>query len=284
VVAVGLVILSLGWNIEEVFGRWAASPDLAAAFNTDSVQAARSLAARAAAGRAVYVERLPEMLDEPAFTYSFAGTRVRRVDFRQCVPLLWDPARSANYLFLPEDTSSSGDFLKVYHHLDWTKLEVLWGRQARLGEASGGLSLSGPLAEFAPGLGLDGLKLSPVGAVRPGDTLAVRLFWDVRAPLPDDLTAFVHLYKADAAGLPPVAQADRPPCGETYPSTSWQPGEVIAYRVDLALPPDALPGDYLIAAGWYNPTSGQRARLLSADEWLPDSRAVIGRVTVARSS
>jgi hypothetical protein len=94
---------------------------------------------------------------------------------------------------------------------------------------------------------------------------------------------FIHLYAPDKTTLAPAAQADLAPCGDIYPSSAWHPGEVIAFTATITLPPDIPPGDYLMAAGWVSQSTGLRSLLISADESLPEQRAVIGHVSVRAS-
>jgi hypothetical protein len=116
--------------------------------------------------------------------------------------------------------------------------------------------------------------------VSPGGAIRLKLYWKIDAAIGDDLTAFVHLQRAEAEDQAPAAQADRRPCGDTYPSIDWQPGEVIAYPVTILLPSGIEPGQYLVSVGWYDTATGQRARLMSAAEPLPDNRATVGHITV----
>jgi hypothetical protein len=42
------------------------------------------------------------------------------------------------------------------------------------------------------------------------------------------------------------------------PISSWQPGEEILDHYGFLLPSDAIPGNYHIAVGLYDPVTGQR--------------------------
>ncbi|MBN1219514.1 MAG: hypothetical protein JXM69_11335 [Anaerolineae bacterium] len=79
------------------------------------------------------------------------------------------------------------------------------------------------------------------------------LYWQATAPLSADYTVFIHLRAADGFVR---SQADGPPVGGHYPTTRWQPGEVIQ---DVhALPPEDFSQVDHLAIGLYNPITGQR--------------------------
>jgi hypothetical protein len=91
--------------------------------------------------------------------------------------------------------------------------------------------------------------------VRPGDTLAMTLYWRAAGPAPRSYVRFLHLL--DAAGQI-RAQHDSVPGDGTLPTTGWLAGEVLADRVQIALPADLPPGQYVLLLGMYNPATGAR--------------------------
>jgi mannosyltransferase len=122
-----------------------------------------------------------------------------------------------------------------------------------------------PVAFLGPGLPLaqlDGMvqlldyRLSyEKTPVKPGDVLYLSLYWQSDAPLTVSYKVFTHLL--DATGWM-RGQRDNPPVGGTYPTTEWQPGEVIVDRYEIAIPPDAPPGNYRLAVGMYDGTTLER--------------------------
>jgi hypothetical protein len=70
-----------------------------------------------------------------------------------------------------------------------------------------------------------------------------------------DYTTFVHL--TNSAGEL-VAQQDQPPLKGAYPTSLWDPGEIIADELALPLPAELPPGRYELLVGLYDPLSGQR--------------------------
>jgi hypothetical protein len=94
-----------------------------------------------------------------------------------------------------------------------------------------------------------------VETARPGQTLSVELFWRPLQPPGDDYTLFLQLLTPDGQL---AAQQDGPPGGGYAPTATWQPGQLIASRHALLLPPGLPHGDYRLIAGLYDPATGKR--------------------------
>jgi hypothetical protein len=95
-------------------------------------------------------------------------------------------------------------------------------------------------------------------------SLDLTLYWRCDVRLPADYTTFVHVRRRDGKSAAPVAQMDRPPAEGAYPTSLWDPGEVIRDVVRIPMPAQVPPGDYEIAAGLYELKTG--ARLPVVDE------------------
>ncbi len=85
--------------------------------------------------------------------------------------------------------------------------------------------------------------------------LKLTLYWQVESPLPLDYTTFIHL-RNEAGAI--VAQKDQPPLEGIYPTSLWEPGEIIADEVILPVPLDLPAGLYRLVVGLYNFDSGAR--------------------------
>ena len=66
---------------------------------------------------------------------------------------------------------------------------------------------------------------------------------------------FVHLLDLDGIVQ---GQGDAPPLNGEFPTSLWEPGEMVVDTHQLTLHPNAGPGNYQIAIGWYLPTDGTR--------------------------
>ncbi|HIQ04355.1 MAG TPA: DUF2723 domain-containing protein [Anaerolineae bacterium] len=102
---------------------------------------------------------------------------------------------------------------------------------------------SGSLADV-----VDVVGYSVSGEIWPGAKVVIDIYWRPRQPLNADYTSFVHLL--DAAGKK-VAQSDHRPGGNYYPSSLWQPGEMLRDRHRLMLPARLQPGGYRLLVGMY---------------------------------
>jgi hypothetical protein len=110
---------------------------------------------------------------------------------------------------------------------------------------------------------------------RGADALDVTLYWFALRDVGTDLKAFVHLL--DGAGAV-VAQHDGEPVGGFTPTTRWRPGELIADRHRLSLPPGlrGLEG-YVLKAGMYQ---FEPMRVLRVEPATPNGRIHLGEITL----
>jgi hypothetical protein len=123
-------------------------------------------------------------------------------------------------------------------------------------------------ATFGDAIELTGYTLTPTA-----DGLALALFWKALAEPPTDFTSFVHI--VDAAGEI-VAQSDAQPRQGQYPTSIWQPGEVVVDDRSITVPP----GEYRIYLGWYRTDTLERLPLTSETGSATDDRTLLGVVTL----
>jgi hypothetical protein len=115
------------------------------------------------------------------------------------------------------------------------------------------------------------------------DSLNVTLYWRCDARLPADYTTFVHVRRGNEKSAAPVAQMDRPPAEGAYPTSLWDPGEVIRDVVRIPLSAQVPPGDYEIVAGLYEFATGVRLPVVdAAGKRAPDDAVSLTTVTVGR--
>jgi hypothetical protein len=134
-----------------------------------------------------------------------------------------------------------------------------------------------PLAVTVEGFGeLVGADLAPL-ELRPGDDLAVTLYWRALGPAAADYTVFVHLVDPDNGIL---AQSDAWPDGGAAPTSTWSEGEVIVDRHVLSLPAAVPAGDYELYVGMYDAKRGTRQALFGADTRLAEDRARLGLIEI----
>ena len=118
--------------------------------------------------------------------------------------------------------------------------------------------------------GAGGLK-----GLHVGDSIEVKLEWQVTGTTSTNYKVFVHL--ADANGRP-YGQHDGIPAVGARPTTGWVPGEYVEDTHELAVGADTPPGQYRLLVGLYGP-EGKRVPVLSSDgQEAGDSAALSGIV------
>jgi hypothetical protein len=91
--------------------------------------------------------------------------------------------------------------------------------------------------------------------LRPGDWLRLTLVWQARTAPGRDATVFTQLIGPDGQIW---AQYDNPPRGGSYPTSLWQPGELVSDDYLLQVKPDTPPGRYTLITGMYLPDTLER--------------------------
>jgi hypothetical protein len=138
-------------------------------------------------------------------------------------------------------------------------------------------ALRGALAPAAAGAAWrNGISLSSAGAdltdVSAGDIIPLALSWTASSAPTTNYSVFVHLGLADG---PPLAQNDAAPASGFRPTASWRRGEIILDQRGVLIPPGIPPGRYTLFVGLYDPTTGERLKLISGAD-----RFGLGQVTV----
>jgi hypothetical protein len=115
--------------------------------------------------------------------------------------------------------------------------------------------------------------------VQPDQPFTVNLYWEAVAPDGAAYTVFVHVL--DAAGNL-VVQADSPPQDGRFPTSLWAAGERIVDPHLIAGVPDLDAPHLQLAAGLYDPQSGERLPAVRADgtRWADDV-VLLGKIDFA---
>lgn len=109
------------------------------------------------------------------------------------------------------------------------------------------------------------LKLSgyELNKMTPGEAAVdITLYWEALGEIAADYTVFVHLL--DPATGQPIAQHDAMPRHNSYPTSQWTPGEIVAdpARLDVS---EVAVGSYPLTAGFYLRQGEQFVRLTATD-------------------
>lgn len=131
--------------------------------------------------------------------------------------------------------------------------------------------------EFGGRIRLLGYELGR-DTLRPGEVLPLRLFWQAMRPVKHDYTVFVHLLDAEELV---VAQRDSQPVLGSYPTSRWQPGQVVSDLYLVALPATAYaPDEVQVEVGLYLPETWQRLSTQSAEGKALGDNVRFGRLEV----
>ncbi len=107
----------------------------------------------------------------------------------------------------------------------------------------------------------------------PPTGLNLTLYWQATGPIAADYTVFVQLLDAQNRV---VSQVDAQPLAGLYPTSRWQPGEVLVSQLTLPAPPDGLQGEYRLVTGMYDLATGSRLPALDANgQPLADNMIVL---------
>jgi hypothetical protein len=100
------------------------------------------------------------------------------------------------------------------------------------------------------------------GELLEDNELGLVLHWQAERPLDDNWTVFVHI--VDSTGTL-ITQRDSQPRDGSYPTSVWDPGEVVDDRHSLALPSGLPEGEYQVVVGLYSLESGERLSVLDSE-------------------
>jgi hypothetical protein len=115
-------------------------------------------------------------------------------------------------------------------------------------------------------------------AAQPGDPIEVTLVWRALQPIDTSYVEFVHFI--DDRGIM-VAQRDTWPGRGMYPTTLWQPGEVIADSLVLHLPDGAYaPNAATLRVGLYEQEGPRLDATDAGGQIVEDNAAPIGSLQI----
>lgn len=212
-------------------------------------------------------------------------------------PLLWDSFRLQpdRYSVRIPKQATTGLYWPIVGLYEFETLELLPIRDAtgqQLGntfrlppvKVFGNNPIAKPQEQMAAQLGdvttLLGYDLSlPATELQPGSQFTVTLYYRVDQTMEQDLTHFVQLFSPD---LGMAAQRDGPPQQGANPTWAWIPGEVVVDTFILQVRDDAMPGEYQLMVGLYNPVDGSRLPVQDAHRHiLPDGQVRLTTLRVA---
>jgi hypothetical protein len=108
---------------------------------------------------------------------------------------------------------------------------------------------------------------------RPGDRLRLTLYWQALERVGADYTVFVHLLDSQEQIQ---GQGDGLPLGGFYPTSFWDPGEVVVDEHEVLIKAEAPAGTHRLVVGLYLAPTGPRLTTADGD------RLLLGEVRIER--
>ncbi|NLX41994.1 MAG: hypothetical protein GXY79_00765 [Chloroflexi bacterium] len=101
-------------------------------------------------------------------------------------------------------------------------------------------------------------------AATAGDEIVLDLYWEALSTPGANWTLFTHLVGSEfnpATQGPLWGQWDGMPGEGTWPTSTWQAGDVAVERIIIPIDPAAPAGTYTLALGLYDSSTGERAEI-----------------------
>jgi hypothetical protein len=253
-------------SVNDYFNVWGTRTGLFDSFDAGYLTLAEKLSGRPA-NESVYLSPV----DQNYYTiqYGLAGRAARSFDGRR-VLVLPPAGASATYgIVTREDVRSLGRLKQIFPNgsVVETIYDLVAKPYATMYRVEGAPKIS-PQKTVNAHLG-SAVELIGYDVVRDASRGAITLtvYWGSLAETRDDYTVFVHLLGPmnPATQSPVWAQDDTRPGRGSFPTPSWQAGEVIIDEYHLAIPADIAPGDFQIELGMYTFETGARVRMVDAN-------------------
>ena len=259
-VAGGLLVTTAGLSFHDFHRVWLNLPAVEAQFEQPIHRAVRTLVdSREAlpAGAPIYF--VPYELTHPVIQFSrrrLSAHRVGAFDSRACLVV---PRQPSVYVVVREEATLLaglgrwGD-VSVPDPSASAAIVHLTPDGGRLMDEADWVAHFGGAIEVRA-------TVAGAAVARRGEELSWLLRFRALRSLARPYSLFVHLYRAgDNRAIDDQrkwAQGDQQLCA-SYPTTLWQPDEVVVQSYRLWLPADAPPGQYAVAVGIYDSESGER--------------------------
>ncbi|HEY3342981.1 MAG TPA: hypothetical protein VGK81_13220, partial [Anaerolineae bacterium] len=125
-----------------------------------------------------------------------------------------------------------------------------------------------------------------LGDLQPGGYDKITLYWQRKSAEPIDTAYKVFIHVAtDQNDQGRVTSSDTAPMDWLYPTTCWQPEQIVADEHPLVVPQDAKSGDYPVFVGLYDPFNKVRpptfasapAQQMYGSILLPEPAHIVGK-------
>ena len=132
------------------------------------------------------------------------------------------------------------------HRIRETKVQAVQGDEAGVPSTVVGTNFEGKIRLL--GYDIDRREAGP------GEWVEIELVWQALAPIDKSYTVFLHLMDPDGER---VDERDRIPGANAYPTSAWEPGELIRDRYRFLVNDEYRGKSFGFEVGLYLPASGQ---------------------------
>jgi len=235
----------------------------------------------------------PALQEHPSIVlHSNQRQDVKGYNGRVCLVLPPRAAHDTTYIIVPGDDKNSLDLLREYfpqgeitdegplHYQQpyFLAYRVPAGTKVQV-EPSHRLE-----ANWDNKIGLLGYDLdTPTHKYEAGETIHLTLYYQGLSKMMKAYTVFTHLlgpYNPATDG-PLWGQDDSEPCRRSYPTLSWDVGEIVIDRFTISIPTEAPPGNYELSVGFYQwPTLEHLPVLDTGGQIAADNGIIVGQVRI----
>jgi hypothetical protein len=239
-------------SVRDFFGRWASAPQLFEAYSGEQVQLAQVVQNTVPKGANVALYLTTPDLPDWSLEYLLGALPLQPrliLGGKNCRFL---PPHATQAAYVVVDDPAASAELK---DLDPALMVVKGSPPVDVDYLPAGQAGRWPvghlrLIHFGVFVDMAGYTLTPAAPL-PGQSLQLKVIWQVNQTTPADYKIFMHLLGAPKAdGSTVYAQLDLQPCGGSFPTWQWQPGDVVMATYALVVPADMPAGHYTLDLGW----------------------------------
>jgi 4-amino-4-deoxy-L-arabinose transferase-like glycosyltransferase len=130
-------------------------------------------------------------------------------------------------------------------------------------------------------IGLIGYDLDKA-RYQPSDVIKMTLYFRSLDPVEESFTVFTHLLGPVRPGTdsPVWSGWDQEPGKASYPTSAWQPGEVVVDEYALTIPSDAPAGEYSLEVGLYQLQTMERLSVSTSDVEAGVDYVIVSQIVV----
>ncbi len=122
------------------------------------------------------------------------------------------------------------------------------------------------------------IQLLGTNLVQDETTATLTLYWQALAPVQADYTRFVHMLSPES-GKAPLTQNDSYPVYNSYPTSQWTTGEIVADEVVLNMS-DVPAGEFQLIVGFYDEALVRLTAVAEDGSLLPDNVMTLERIKI----